>query len=160
MTAQLRQFRLCLFAWSSSCLMVVACLFLSSCIHMPEPPADPDIINLLDRQLLALRESDAESVVRSTLYYDYQTKQYREGKEEDVIRVQNFLSGNPELWNFQSYTITQTAGDNLPTKRNYQMNIKVQYGDGRTRLFEFHFRYHNDEWWVTSVTGDGLLANN
>lgn len=150
MIADLRSFWLRFSIWASTGLLLVSCLLLSSCVYIPEAPVDPDLLNLLDRLLLALRDKDAETVVSSTIYYDYQARQYREGTQEDVKDLRILLNWNPELWNFQSYTITRTQGGNFLLERRYQIDVKVQFEDGTTRVFAFYFVYHNGKWWHES----------
>ena len=160
MTAERRSFRSRLYAWASSCLVFVTCLVLSSCIYTPRSIADPEVLELLDQQLLATRDNDAEAIVSASLYYDYQTKEYRKGTQEDVEQTKNFLANNPELWNFQSYTITEIRGGDFLVRRGYRIDIKLQYKDGRTRPFQFYFRHLDGKWWITDVITNGLLADN
>lgn len=134
--------------WVKPCLLLVACLVLSSCIYVPKSLVNPDVLELLDAELLALRANDAETLLDSRLYYDYDTKQYRKGTQEDVQRVRDFLDINPELWNFQSYTITKTYGDTFLAGPRYRIVVELQYKDGRTRVDDFYFRYLDGRWWV------------
>lgn len=146
-------------SWAIACLLLAACLMLSSCIYVPIDFVDPAVLDLLNQQLLALRKNDAEAVVSGGLYYDYTTKEYLKGTQKDVEQTQSWLKNNPELWNFQSYTITEAYRIGFPMNRAYRIRIKLWYEDGRTRPFDFFFRYEDSNWWVTEVTTNGLIAD-